>query len=202
MAYGTLNVGAITPGSGATLTVSETISLGTVSAGTLGSAVVFPAGNIVQIVINSPDVAPVFRAVASFSEVTTALRTAITPKFANSILELQLTFLFSGRNNASISLMKFYDYTNSADVNLATTSIGNRVGCHAGARQKDHDNNDCDSMCMTTSVVSANTNARTYSLYEQSNQATEAIKSFFGSKDDAVLLPFCRPTFKITEIKQ
>tara|TARA_R110000782_G_scaffold1019_4_gene3698 strand:+ start:1370 stop:1537 length:168 start_codon:yes stop_codon:yes gene_type:complete len=55
---------------------------------------------------------------------------------------------------------------------------------------------------MTTSVVSANTNARTYSLYEQSNQGSEAIKSFFGSKDDAVLLPFCRPTFKITEIKQ
>lgn len=62
MAYGTLNAGAITPGSGNTLTISETVSLtgnatlggtanalGTVTSGNLSnSAIVYPAGHVIQ----------------------------------------------------------------------------------------------------------------------------------------------------------
>ena len=47
MAYGTLNAGAITPGSGNTLTLSESIVLGTVTAGNLSNtAIVYPVGHI------------------------------------------------------------------------------------------------------------------------------------------------------------
>ena len=48
MAYGTLNAGAITPGSGNTLTLSESIALGTVTSGTIGSGVTFPAGHLIK----------------------------------------------------------------------------------------------------------------------------------------------------------
>tara|TARA_R110000824_G_scaffold192646_1_gene374909 strand:- start:394 stop:978 length:585 start_codon:yes stop_codon:yes gene_type:complete len=44
MAYGTINAGAITPGSGATLTISETIALGTVASGVIGADVTGGAG--------------------------------------------------------------------------------------------------------------------------------------------------------------
>ncbi len=69
MAYGTLNAGAITPGSGNTLTISETVSLtgnatlggtanalGTVTSGTLGTSVVFSSfvGMIAPFAMSSP----------------------------------------------------------------------------------------------------------------------------------------------------
>ena len=41
MAYGTLNAGTITPGSGNTLTLSESIALGTVTSGVLDDAVTY-----------------------------------------------------------------------------------------------------------------------------------------------------------------
>ncbi len=57
MAYGTLNAGAITPGSGNTLTVSETVAFtGTVSSGTLGSSVILTSfvGMIAPFAMTSP----------------------------------------------------------------------------------------------------------------------------------------------------
>jgi hypothetical protein len=54
MAYGTLNAGTITPGSGNTLTISETLALGTVASGNLSNtAIVYPVGHVLQTVYNS-----------------------------------------------------------------------------------------------------------------------------------------------------
>ena len=50
MPYGTLNAGTITPGSGNTLTISETIALGTVASGNISNtAIVYPAGHVLMV---------------------------------------------------------------------------------------------------------------------------------------------------------
>jgi hypothetical protein len=160
-------------------------------------------GQVVQTVINSPDVGPVSRAVATFSEVSDTLRTTIIPRFADSILVLELTFFWGGANDNSISLFKFFDITNSTNVNFPTTSLGSRDACHGAARQTDYDVNDCDQMHLHTSIVAASTSLRVYTLHEESNQGDGTnTKYFFGSASDATPLGISRPIFKITEIKQ
>ena len=173
--------------------------------GTVGSGVTFPAGMTIQTVVNSPNVTPFTRASNVWGEPDDDLRTSITPRFSNSILLLELNIFYGdayGGISDSIGLLKFYDITNSADVNLDATGAGDRIQCHAHIRQKDHDANDGDSIVIRTSVISANTNARTYTLYERSNQdAGNRPKSYHGSTSDATKLGKIRPCFTITEIK-
>ena len=96
MAYGTLNAGAITPGSGNTLTISETVSLtgnatlggtanalGTVTSGNLSNtAISFPAGHV----ITSPTLVQTATAYSSTgADVTcSALTITINKKISSS----------------------------------------------------------------------------------------------------------------------
>ncbi len=160
-----------------------------------------PAGSIVQISANSPQIGLVTRASDTWGEVDTGLRTSITPKFADSTLLLELNFHYSGANDHSIGLLKFYDITNTADVNLVSNA-SSRIACHAHVRQVDYDANDGDQVSIRTTVSASSTNARTYSLYERSNQGDGTNnKHFFLSSSDADKLGACRPCFTITEIK-
>ena len=168
---------------------------------TITDSYVAYSGSIVQISANSPQIGLVTRASNTWGEVDTGLRTSITPKFANSTLLLELNFHLSCANDHSIALLKFYDITNTADVNLVTNG-SNRVGCHGHVRQKDQDANDGDQVTIRTTVSASNTTARTYSLYERSNQDDETnSKHYFLSFSDADKLGACRPCFTITEIK-
>ena len=175
--------------------------LATYASGNWGWGAGVPPNSIVQISSNSPQIGLVTRASNTWGEVDTGLRTSITPKFADSTLLLELNFQYSGANDHSIGLLKFYDITNTADVNLVSNA-SSRVACHAHIRQKDHDNNDGDQVTIRTTVSAGNTTARTYSLYERSNQDDGTNnKHFFLSYSDADKLGACRPCFTITEIK-
>ena len=96
MAYGTLNAGTITPGSGNTLTISETVSLtgnatlggtanalGTVTSGNLSNtAIVYPAGHILQVESTQSDV----QAATGSAYLDAFTDVSLTTRGANKIL--------------------------------------------------------------------------------------------------------------------
>jgi hypothetical protein len=124
MPYGTLNAGAITPGSGNTLTISETIALGTVASGVIGAsvtggaglsgstslgtvtagnlsntAIIYPAGHVVQTVTNTTTSATAGASTAAGGGAgafvtSTGMSVVITPKYSNS--KIILSFFTGG----------------------------------------------------------------------------------------------------------
>ena len=153
-------------------------------------------GSILQMVMVTPDPGLVTTTNTSFAETTSTLRLAITPKSASSTLVLTMSFMFGGGNSSQLSQFKFYDHTNSADVNLGTA--GSRVGCHGSARQVDTDDNDTDSIQFTTTVASGSTAARTYTMYNRKEGSDAAY--FFANSSDTSALGYAKPTFTIMEV--
>ena len=184
---GTLTIAA--PAAAGTNTITLPAETGTlVTSGTTGS--------ILQMVMVTPDPGLVTTTNTTFAETTSLLRLAITPKSASSTLVLTMSFKFGGGFSSQISQFKFYDHTNSADVNLGTA--GSRLGCHGSARQVDTDDNDGDSIQFTTTVASGSTTARTYTMYNRKEGSDTAY--YFAAASDSYVLGYAKPTFTIMEV--
>tara|TARA_B110000003_G_scaffold249612_1_gene262088 strand:- start:84 stop:752 length:669 start_codon:yes stop_codon:yes gene_type:complete len=154
------------------------------------------SGSILQMKMLTPDPGLVTTTNTTFAETTSTLRLAITPQSASSTLVLTISFMFGGGNSSQLSYFKFYDYTNSADVNLG--SAGTRQGCHGGARQVDTDDNDTDSIQFATTVASGSTAARTYTMYNRKEGSDAAY--FFANLSNSSVLGYAKPTFTIMEV--
>ena len=174
-----------------------------------------PAGSVVQTVVNYPTasgsvVVRTHQPGGSnvFNEVPGGdYRTTISPRFSNSILLLDLNFLFGGRNDSSISGFKFMQSPNtdmSSAVNTPNNPTysggGSRQFTHGTSRQKDHDTNDRHTMEVSAMVPAVDTLRRTYGLwhYSESNQT----KYFNATSTDNSGCSFSGWRFVITEIRQ
>ena len=174
-----------------------------------------PQGSVVQTVVNYPTASGsvVVRTHQpggsnAFNEVPGGdYRTTITPRFSNSILLLDLNFLFGGRNDSSISGFKFMqspatDMASAVDVpnNPTYSGGGSRQFTHGTSRQKDHDTNDRHTMEVSAMVPAVDRIRRTYGLwhYSESNQT----KYFNATSTDNSGCSFSGWRFVITEIRQ
>ena len=172
-----------------------------------------PAGSVVQTVVNYPESEVVVKAHSPgnsnvFAETPDGqYRTTIHPMFGDSILLLDLTFLFGGVNNSSISGFKFMQSPNtdmSSAVNTPNNPTysggGSRQFTHGTSRQKDYDVNDRHTMEVSAMVPAVDTVTRTYSLwhYSESNQT----KYFNATSTDNSGCSFSGWRFVITEIRQ
>lgn len=158
-----------------------------------------PTGSVLQVVTNYPTNGAVYsQAVSSYTEITTAYRTSITPISSSSILILEWVGLIGGNNTGAISTMKFYDVTNSAEVGLSGFSLGSRGIGHASFRQVDTDANDRDNIILRAVVPSSSTTARTYGIYHYSESS--ATKYFNATATDNNGCSYVKWHFIITEI--
>ena len=172
-----------------------------------------PVGSVVQTVVNYPESEVVVKAHQpggsnAFNETPDGqYRTTINPMFENSLLLLDLTFLFGGNNNSSISGFKFMqsETTNMSEVsdlsnNASYSGGGNRQFTHGSSRQVDHDGNDRHTMHISAMVPAVNTKARTYSLYHYSE--SNITKYFNATTTDNTGCSFSPWRFTIREIRQ
>ena len=172
-----------------------------------------PAGSVVQTVVNYPENTVVVKAHQPGSSNVFAetpdgqYRTTIHPMFANSLLLLDLTFLFGGNNNSSISGFKFMqspntDMSSAVDLsnNASYSGGGNRQFTHGSSRQKDYDGNDRHTMHISAMVPANNIEARTYSLYHYSE--ANVTKYFNATTTDNTGCSFSPWRFVIQEIRQ
>lgn len=172
-----------------------------------------PKGSVVQTIVNYPDSEVVVKAHQpggsnTFNEVPGGqYRTTICPKFKNSILLLDLTFLFGGNNNSSISGFKFMqspntDMSNAVNVpnNATYSGGGSRQFTHGSSRQVDSDGNDRHTMHISAMVPAQNTHKRTYGLwhYSEANH-TKYFNATTTNNDGCSFSPW---RFVITEIRQ
>jgi len=173
----------------------------------------FPIGSVVQTVVNYPENEVVVKAHQpggsnAFNEVPGGqYRTTIHPMFGNSLLLLDLTFLFGGNNNSSISGFKFMQsettsMSNVSDLpnNASYSGGGNRQFTHGSSRQTDYDVNDRHTMHISAMVPSVNTEARTYGLYHYSE--SNITKFFNATQTDNSGCSFSPWRFVIQEIRQ
>jgi hypothetical protein len=167
---------------------------------TLGSADL-PTGSVLQTIMINPATSTTDVTSKTWVEISSDLRATITPINASNTLLLTCTFQFSGRNTNNIQAFKFYNITDSAEVNLHTGD-GSRTPAHGGIRQKDYDVNDTDVVTITTTVSAGSTSARTYGVYSQSERsaASAVTKTFFGNPSNDAALLIVRPLFTIQEI--
>ena len=173
----------------------------------------FPIGSVVQTVVNYPENSVVVKAHQpggsnSFAETPDGqYRTTIHPMFENSLLLLDLTFLFGGNNNSSISGFKFMQsefasMTNASNLpnNASYAGGGNRQFTHGSSRQVDYDGNDRHTMHISAMTPAVNTEARTYSLFHYSEGNTT--KYFNATVTDNTGCSFSPWRFVIQEIRQ
>ena len=173
----------------------------------------FPIGSVVQTVVNYPENEVVVKAHQpggsnAFNEVPGGqYRTTIHPMFENSLLLLDLTFLFGGNNNSSISGFKFMQsettsMSNVSDLsnNASYSGGGSRQFTHGSSRQQDYDGNDRHTMHISAMVPAVNTEARTYSLFHYSE--SNILKFFNATQTDNSGCSFSPWRFVIQEIRQ
>ena len=173
----------------------------------------FPIGRVVQTVVNYPENEVVVKAHQpggsnTFNETPDGqYRTTIHPMFGDSILLLDLTFLFGGVNNSSISGFKFMQsestsMSNPSNLpnNASYSGGGSRQFTHGSSRQKDYDGNDRHTMHISAMVPAVNTEARTYSLFHYSE--SNILKFFNATQTDNSGCSFSPWRFVIQEIRQ
>jgi hypothetical protein len=139
-------------------------TLGTVTAGTLGSGITFPTGHVIQVAKVYHTASSAIASGGALSELTTALRIAFTPAEATSTLFLEFYSPFCYPNSGQLHYGTFYDVTAGAAVSLPP-AVGSRQRIHWINRTSPHDTNDMDQMNMSTVVASANTTERIYTIY-------------------------------------
>ena len=173
----------------------------------------FPIGSVVQTVVNYPENSVVVKAHAPgnsnvFTETPDGqYRTTIHPMFENSLLLLDLTFLFGGNNNSSISGFKFMQsefasMSNASNLpnNASYSGGGNRQFTHGSSRQKDYDGNDRHTMHISAMVPANSTEARTFGLWHYSE--SNITKYFNATTTDNSGCSFSPWRFTIREIRQ
>jgi hypothetical protein len=162
-----------------------------------GTIALDTTGSILQMVSVVPDPGLVTFTATSFTEVDTGLRLSITPKASDSTLVLYSVFLFDGNNESQMCHIKFYDITNTADVNLGANNNG-RTKSHATVRFREHDTNDSAQVPICTTVTSSTTTARTYGVYAKLEST--ATRYFFANPSTTVALGYAKPIFTIMEV--
>ena len=186
--------------SGDTIDVPSGATLDTTGATVSGlTANSLPAGTVLQVVTNMPNLGNHVLATSSWTEVSSSFRQSITPIYSNSKLIIEVMFMFGGNNSSVLAHFKIYDITNSADIELS--SNGNRTPLHGAARQADSDGNDVDMMSVQVITTSGSTTARTYGFYAK-NETGTTNKYYFAGSSDAVAIGYAKPIFKITEVAQ
>ena len=131
----------------------------------------------------------------SFSELSTSLRIAFTPKHASSVLYAEFHAPYCSPQSNNLYYARVYDVTNSA-VASSPPSNSSRQQTHWTKRTTSFDANDMDIMSFLVPIAASNTNARTYTVYVRTEGAT---LQFLASTLDAN--GFSAPiTFSITEI--
>ena len=211
MAYGTLNAGAITPGSGNTLTISETVSLtgnatlggtanalGTVATGNLSnSAIVYPTGHILQVQTVNHTATTQLTSGGALSELTTSLRISFTPISDSSRLYFNFQASFVYPNNNNLQWAHFYNVTSTSIVSEPpAVSVRKRV--HWINRTTAFDTNDCDNISMTTSVANSNKTARIYTVWHGTESTVAQFLVTTLSTSTGAVLPM---NFTITEVQ-
>ena len=174
-----------------------TTSTGITVTGALNESAPY-SGKILQRHSVNPNTGHVQRGAASWGEIDTDLRVAITPLFSNSIIEVECVFMFGGRFTSNITHFKLYDHTNSSDINL--DSAGSRSGAHGSVRHVDTDINDVDMVTIKARTTASNTNARTYAFYSQ-NESGTGNKNYFASESNSGDLVYVKPIITVTEIR-
>ena len=156
-------------------------------------------GKLLQVINATTNPAKTTLASATFAEVSSTVRATITPTASDSKLFLYLQILYGGASSTNISTMKFYDITNSTDVN--PSSAGSRTPGHAAARQVDAVSHDVDAMVLSATVSAASTSARKYGMYSTNEIAggNTDTKYFFGGNSNISQIPTARATFIIQE---
>ena len=132
----------------------------------------------------------------AFHELSTDLRIAFTPKFANSTLTLEFFASFYYPNSTQLQYCKFYDVTNSSTVE-EPPAAGSRDRVHWVNRNGQYDANDADSVNMMIFTAASNTNARTYTIYHRTEGAASR---FLRADGDAAALTTMPAVFSVTEI--
>ena len=157
-------------------------------------------GKLLQVINATTNPAKTTLASATFAEVSSTVRATITPTASDSILFLYLQILYGGASSTNISTMKFYDITNSADVN-ASGAGGSRTPGHAASRQVDTDAHDVDSMVLSATVSAASTVERVYGMYSTNEIAggNTDTKYFHAGNSNISQIPCARATFIIQE---
>jgi hypothetical protein len=129
-------------------------------------------------------------------ELTTSLRIAFTPISASSTLYLECYGSFVYPNSPYLQYAAFYDITNSAYVNLPPAN-GSRARVHWFNRTTPYDANDAAFMYMSISVSSANTTARTYTVYHGTEGTVAQFLVSTLSTASGATYPLI---FKVTEV--
>jgi hypothetical protein len=188
--YGSLGAG-VTGGSGLT-------ALGTVTAGDISHAnIVYPAGHVLQVQSTSHTSTTQLTSSGALSELSSSLRIPFTPLSENSKLYFDFFAPFCFRNSINEQWAQFYDYTNSAVVNLPPAS-SSRNRAHWANRTSANDVNDFDYLYMSTHVTNSNKTVRTYTIYHGTQGATaEFLVSTLDGPSGFISPMF----FKITEVQ-
>jgi len=132
----------------------------------------------------------------AFHELTTSLRTDITPKSADSNLLLEFYSPFVCPNSTNLQYGKFFDVTNSTTPGMPPAS-GSKDRVHWTNRNGQFDANDNDVWNMRIVIPADNTNTRTYTIYHRTEGVT--IQFFVSTLASAAGSVFPM-TFVITEI--
>ena len=131
-----------------------------------------------------------------FSELTSDLRIAFTPKAADSNLLMEFYTPFVCPNSTNLQYGKFFDVTNSTTPGMPPAS-GSKDRVHWTNRNGQFDANDNDVWNMRIVVPADSTNARTYTVYHRTEGVT--IQFFVSTLSSAAGSVFPM-TFVITEI--
>jgi len=169
---------------------------------TTSGTIQMPTGYTLQTIINSPDTGASTHNVTSFTEVSSGMRTSITPKFSNSLIFIQFNLLVGCNNGTTMRHWKIRDYTNSTDVDLSHAQESNRTNMHATARHRDHDSNDADMMTITAHEVAGDTNTRQYSLYCKNEAGHDSNLYHHHTNTDTAAIGYIKPLIIIKEIAQ
>lgn len=156
------------------------------------------AGTVLQVQTNYYTSNTQLTSSGALHELTTNLRTSITPKSNNSILIFQVYGAFVSPNSNNLEYAAIYDVTNAAYVNLPPAN-GSRTRVHWAKRTSAVDVNDFDTMNFTVSATNSNTTARTYTLYHGTEASTIQFLSSTLSSSAGVTMPLY---MQITEVAQ
>ena len=131
------------------------------------------AGNVIQTVFNynndESTIDTFSMAAGSFTEIDTSMRTAITPKFSDSLIVIRFNFLFGGNNSSNITNFRVIHTDNnfsSTEVVSSLTTEGSRSFVHGSMRLVDYDVNDRHTTEICCRHLPGNTSARTYTLQQ------------------------------------